>query len=123
MKRTAFDERRDTQVADEYSRKHAQCTVCNAPTEVEELNTYGARCFACYGRYCHQGRYFPPLSKAERLEMAARVKAALAGGLRASPRDHMAYLSAKEEAGTASPAQRAFLAAARRPTTTTEDAE
>lgn len=123
MKRTAFDDRRDAQVADEYIRKHAQCTACHAPTEVDELNTYGARCFACYARYCHQDRYFPSLSKAQRLEMAARVKAALGGGLRASPRDHMAHLAAKEAAGTASPAQRAFLAAARRPTTTTEDAE
>ena len=92
------------------------CTFCNAHTPVTDLNTYGARCFSCYARYCSMGRHFEPLTKAMRKDMGERVKAALVGGLRASPRDHIAYLEAKEAAGTASPAspaQRGFLAAVR----------
>lgn len=114
MKRTAFDERRDVQIANETPTTTVlACTFCNTLTPVADLNTYGARCYSCYQDYCTHGRRFPSLSRDMRREMADAVKVALAGGLRASPRDHIAYLEAKEEAGTASPAQRGFLAAVR----------
>ena len=114
MKRTAFDERRDVQIAnDTQTTTVLACAFCNTLTPVNDLNTYGARCFSCYRDYCDQGRHFPGLTRDQRREMADRVKVALAGGLRASPRDHIAHLEAKEAAGTASPAQRGFLAAVR----------
>lgn len=114
MKRNAFDDRRDVQIANDYgSEPNLACTFCHAPTPVSDLNTYGARCFSCYARYCSMDRHFDGLTKAMRKDMGERVKAALSGGLRASPRDHIAYLEAKEAAGTASPAQRGFLAAVR----------
>ena len=122
MKRTAFDDRRDVQTANSHdSEPNLACTFCHAPTPVADLNTYGARCFSCYARYCSMDRHFDGLTKAMRLDMAARVKAALAGGLRASPRDHIAHLEAKEAAGTATPAQRGFLAAVRNSAKTTSD--
>lgn len=114
MKRTAFDDRRDVQIANEYgSGPNLACTFCQAPTRVSYLNTYGARCFSCYARYCSMDRHFDGLTKAMRLDMATRVKAALAGGLRATPRHHIAQLDAKEAAGAATPAQRGFLGAVR----------
>lgn len=105
--------RRDLAIADEATESIMACTFCNTLTPVADLNTYGARCFSCYRSYCTGDRYFPPLSVAQRREMAEVVRKAIAGGLRASPRDHIAYLEAKEAAGTASPAQRGFLAAVR----------
>lgn len=114
MKRTAFDDRRDVQIANDTPTVTVlPCTFCNTLTPVADLNTYGARCFSCYRDYCDQGRHFPSLSRDQRRDMGALVKAALAGGLRASPRDHIAHLEAKEAAGTATPAQRGFLAAVR----------
>lgn len=117
MKRTAFDERRDQQIASDYTASHMACSFCKSLTEVSELSTYGSRCFACYRSYCDQDRHFEGLSIAQRKEMAGRVKLALAGGLRASPRDHIAYLEAKEAAGTATTAQRGFLSAVRKAST------
>ena len=114
MKRTAFDDRRDVQIAnDTQTATVLACTFCNTLTPIADLNTYGARCFSCYARYYSMDRHFESLTKAMRKDMGEWVKAALAGGLRASPRDHIAHLEAKEAAGTASPAQRGFLAAVR----------
>jgi hypothetical protein len=114
MKRTAFDERRDVQIAnDTQTVTVLACTFCHTLTPVADLNTYGARCYTCYRDYCEGKRHYPSLTREQRRDMGALVKAALAGGLRASPRDHIANLEAKEAAGTASPAQRGFLAAVR----------
>jgi hypothetical protein len=105
--------KRDMQIADQVNKPQGVCTFCNTVTEVDDLNTYGARCYTCYRNYCEGDRHYPSLTRDQRRDMGALVKTALAGGLRASPRDHIAYLEAKEEAGTASPAQRGFLAAVR----------
>ncbi len=105
--------KRDMQIADTVDKPQGVCTFCNTVTEVDDLNTYGARCYPCYRNYCEGDRHYPGLSRDQRRDMAGLVKTALAGGLRASPRDHIAYLESKEAAGTASPAQRGFLAAVR----------
>lgn len=112
MKRTAFDERRDVQIANDYGQSHLPCTFCSASTEIEALNTYGARCFTCYSAYCHQNRHYPSLSKQQRVDMGGRAKSAIAGGLRMGPRENMAYLSARE---SLTAGQRGFLQAARQP--------
>ena len=113
MKRNAFDDRRDIQIANENAQSVMPCTFCNTLTVVEDLNTYGARCFSCYREYCTMGRHYEGLTREMRKDMAETVKRALAGGLRASPREHMRHLAQLESEGKASPAQRGFLAAAR----------
>lgn len=115
MKRTGFDEHRDARVADEYLGAHAACTFCSRQTAKDDLNTYGARCFDCYREYCSQGRYYPPLSRADRAAMASRVRQALGGGLRLPGAQHIAQLQRRADAGEElSPGQRGFLQAVRR---------
>lgn len=122
MKRQAFDERRDQQIAADYHANHMACSFCGLAAERSELATYGARCLSCYRSYCDQGRHYPSLSIAQRQAMAQRVRAALGGGLRLSGRDHLACLGRLEADGRATPAQRGFLAAARRPLSAAETA-
>lgn len=105
--------KRDMQTANEVDKPQGVCSFCNTVTAVDDLNTYGARCYPCYRHYCEGDRHYPGLTRDQRRDMAGIVKAALAGGLRASPQQHIRYLQAKEEAGTATPAQRGFLAAVR----------
>ena len=106
--------RRDVAIADEAPPTTVlQCTFCHVLTPVDDLNTYGARCYACYREYCSQGRHFPSLTRDDRRDMAQRVSKALAGGLRASSRDHIRSLEAKEADGAATAGQRGFLAAVR----------
>ena len=116
MKRTAFDDRRDAQIADDYNAGNMPCAVCKATTPVQDLNTYGARCFACYMRYCNQDRYCPALSVEKRRAMAGALKSALSGGMKAIPREYMQQMRERQESGermTAGP--RGFLDAARLP--------
>lgn len=106
---------RDQRIADDFTKTQAACTHCARLADVEALNTYGARCFDCYCSFCAQGRHYQSLSWEDRKAMAQRVRDALAGGLRAPPREHMAHLAALESAGKATIGQRWFLAASRRP--------
>lgn len=104
----------DQRIADDFMAGQMACGVCAKLSPKEDLSTYGARCFDCYIAYCRQGRQYPPLSLAQRKEMAGKVRAALAGGLRASPKQHMEHLAELERRGEATPGQRGFLAASRR---------
>lgn len=114
MKRTSFDERRDLQIADDFNAGNMPCTFCRATTSVQDLNTYGARCFDCYTRYCCQDRHYPTVSVVQRREMADAIKAAVAGGLRPGPREYMRAMKARQEAGERLTAgRRGFLEAAR----------
>lgn len=105
--------RRDVAIADESTTTVLACGFCQTLTPVDDLNTYGARCYACYREYCTQGRHFPSLTREDRRDMAKRVSQALAGGLRASSRGHIQSLEAKEAEGSATAGQRGFLAAVR----------
>ncbi len=112
--RSSADQRRDQRIANEVEAVEVMpCTFCQTLTPVLDLNTYGARCYTCYRNYCEGDRHDPSLTRDQRRDMAGIVKAALAGGLRASPQEHIRHLQAKEEAGTATPAQRGFLVAVR----------
>lgn len=107
--------RADQRTADDFLAGHMACSFCGLATDKAEPATYGARCLACYRAYCDQGRHYPSLSIAQRKAMAQRVRVALVGGLRLSGAQHIEHLAKLEAEGRATPAQRGFLAAARRP--------
>lgn len=112
MKRTSFDERRDIQIADDYSQSQMACMFCRRLAGVDDLNKFGARCFDCYREYCAQGRQYPALSQLDRREMAERAKRALSGGVRPSAGEYRQAMQARREAGEQLTAgQRGFLAA------------
>ena len=120
MKRNAFDERRDLQIANEYGASQMPCTFCSRQTDVGTLNTYGARCFDCYQEYISQGKHYPALSLQDRRDMGAAVSAALLGGARVPGQQHIANLRARADAGERLTAgQRGFLDAATTPLTET----
>lgn len=107
--------KRDVAVANDFLADQLPCAICRSLANHTDLAAYGARCFDCYRAYCGQGRYFPPLSKAERQAMADTVRTALRGGTRPAPREHIAHLAGLVAAGTASAGQRAFMAGLRAP--------
>jgi hypothetical protein len=79
MKRTAFDDRRDQQTANEYLGAHLPCRVCSGMTNRDDLSTYGAQCFDCYRRWQCQapGGDAPRMSRDERLGLLHRLRGAL----------------------------------------------
>lgn len=80
MRRTGFDERRDSQVADEYLGNHMPCRYCGMPTERETLREYGARCGPCLTQYVTRGKPNPPMPTVEqRRAIVERLKRAMAG--------------------------------------------
>ena len=106
--------KRDTAVADEFMAQMLPCSFCGAMSPHSDLAAFGARCANCFRAYCvGNSARSVPLSRSERAEMAASVKSALAGGMRASPRQHLAYLAEKVANGTATAGQRGFVEAAR----------
>lgn len=113
MKRTAFDERRDQEVAADYLANHAPCRWCGNQAPREELSRYGARCEPCYRDWCAQANpsWWPnrPLQPHERDAVIRRAKKAVAR-LRANPQDPKGWahrLKAREDAGeNLSPVQR-----------------
>ena len=47
------------------SYRYLPCRVCGKSTLVETLSNYGARCFSCFGAYCHNAGSRPgPVSRA-----------------------------------------------------------
>jgi len=52
MKRSAFDEHRDRQVAGEYLANIAECMACHGMAPRDDLTLYGARCRPCYDAWC-----------------------------------------------------------------------
>ena len=50
---SAFSQaKRDRAIADETIGASMACSVCSRATPAPILNQYGARCSACYDRYC-----------------------------------------------------------------------
>lgn len=114
MKRTQFDERRDHQIAADFTSSQMTCSFCGLLSDKTDLATYGARCLSCYRAYCEQGRRYPVLTPERRREMGQRLREALSGGMRASPRQHLANLRQRAASGQPMTAgQRGFLEAAR----------
>lgn len=114
MKRTQFDERRDHQIAAEFSSSQMECSFCRLLADKTDLATYGARCLSCYRAYCEQGRRYPVLTPERRREMGQHLRQALSGGMRANPRQHLANLRQRAASGQPMTAgQRGFLEAAR----------
>jgi len=111
---TYRNSRRDVAVADDYIASRMDCRGCHASTDRAELALHGGQCVGCYRAYCEQGRHYPALSIPQRKAALDRVRVALAGGLRASPRQHIDHLAELERTGQATPGQRGFLAAAGR---------
>ena len=106
--------KRDAAVADQFLEQLLACSFCGVMAPHSDLAAFGARCSNCFRAYCvGNSARSVPLSRAERTEMAASVKSALAGGMRASPRQHLAYLAEKVANGTATAGQRGFVDAAR----------
>ena len=56
MRRTAFDERRDQQIADESGAGMLPCSFCGRQTEHAVLVEYGARCGPCFNAYVTRDR-------------------------------------------------------------------
>lgn len=87
MKRTAFDDRRDQAVADDYLANHLPCRVCGNSTSRDELAAFGARCSHCHGDWCAQANpgWWPnrPLRPHERAAVIRRARSG-ANALRAA---------------------------------------
>ena len=67
MKRKGFDERRDQQIANDYTVNHMACSKCGASTERETLVEYGAQCGPCFTRYVTGGKPNPPMPSREQM--------------------------------------------------------
>jgi len=114
MKRTQFDERRDHQIAAEFSSSQMECSFCRLLADKTDLAAYGARCLSCYQAYCGRGRHYPVLTPERRREMGQHLRQALSCGMRAGPRQHLANLRQRAASGAPMTAgQRGFLEAAR----------
>jgi hypothetical protein len=81
MKRTGFDERRDQQVADDFTREMRPCSFCGASTERETLAEYGARCGPCFTQYVTGGKPNPQMpTRQHKVATLNRLKALLVVG-------------------------------------------
>lgn len=106
MKRTAFDERQDRQIADDYLANHMACSFCRSMTPNSDLAIFGARCQACYAEYtaARNPSWWPnrPLKPHERAAVIRRAREAVsrigAAGAR-DPRQWARDLKAREESG------------------------
>lgn len=106
MKRTAFDERQDRQIADDYLANHLACRFCGAQAPRDDLATFGARCRTCYAEYTAERNpsWWPnrPLQPHERAAVIRRAREAVgrigAAGAR-DPKQWARDLRAREEAG------------------------
>lgn len=130
MKRTSFDDKRDKHVADDYLGKHLPCSVCGAATSKDDLSRLGARCQACYERYCAASNpsWWPnrQLTSAEREAVIRKAKNGLAklGQRPDDPKRWAKALQARELAGERlSLAQQTAWRAALREHLTTEENE
>jgi len=90
MKRTAFDDRQDREVADDYLTNHLPCRWCNNPAPRDDLSNFGGRCQQCYRDWCAQANpsWWPnrPLQPHERTAVIKRAKDK-AGRIGAMPTD------------------------------------
>lgn len=79
MRRTGFDERRDQQIADDYTRDKGKCAFCGCMTDHDTLVEYGARCGPCFTQYVTGGRPNPPMpTRAEKKATLLKLKSLLA---------------------------------------------
>lgn len=79
MKRTAFDDRQDQRIADEFSSRQFLCCTCRRLTDGTELAEFGARCGACYEAYCRAAPSGPiPRNTAEKRAILERLRAVMA---------------------------------------------
>ena len=98
MKRNGFDEYRDQQTANDFSKGSAACSFCGRMTENEALSQYGARCGACFTAYCTGGKPNPPMpTKAQQIATLTRIKGLCVNN--GNPKAWAHKLKAREEAG------------------------
>jgi hypothetical protein len=102
-RRTAFDDRRDQRVADDFHKDHLPCRWCQASTPVADLAEYGARCRRCYDAYCAEAnprnrRNVGPLTLAEKRAVISAI-ANVGKGVPRGPKDWAHRLRERELAG------------------------
>lgn len=101
-KRSAFDERKDQSVANDFLSAHLACSFCGAMTDRVELATYGARCYRCYSAYLREGstgQNARPMLVPERREMLQRLRVTCAGQRKPAGKDWAWALRKREQAG------------------------
>lgn len=76
MSRTAFDERRDQKVADDYLATHLRCRYCGTMTDRETLSNLGARCETCFDAYTGkaQAAQQGPVTREQKAAILAKLR-------------------------------------------------
>lgn len=97
--------KRDQAIANDYLANNQPCNRCKAPTPVEDLMSYGARCRGCYEAYLAEknpaGWPSRPLTPDERMAVRDRGTKALRmlAEMRTDPKRWARVLQEREESG------------------------
>ena len=71
--RNAFDDRRDQQIADDFTSGSMPCRSCQARTDIRTLSSLGALCEACFAHYCDESTPRSRLTIAKRRDVVEKL--------------------------------------------------